>query len=246
MDPFDEFEFKPLTEGLGFHNRTPAKKAVIAPRVSRDLELELMAPEIKSVPRPQMHTQMNSPLPRREERTPEITNTNTTAKVDEILKTLGERRQFEFTEPEVAKGPAWATSRPDLSAILLDGMLVFAAYLGALIVLLTVTKIDLFGNLINPDPEGFIYMGLAGLLATVIFVYMTVHRMFLGCTPGEWVFDQRLGLPRDMRNTSYSIRVAGRAVLVIATGLITFPLLSFLLRRDLLSHATGVQMMKKV
>jgi len=265
-DPFEEFEFKPLTEGLGFHqqrenspsqpqrdagapqprlpatitaNETPLTKAT-----NRDLEMQLMAPDAPLL-RSDRPT-IQAPLPRQSPKPAATPAPGALNKVDEILKTLSEHRKFDFIEPRAVPNKIWADSRPELSALTLDGMLIFASYLAALIVLLMITRVDLFGNLMNPDEDGMIYFALAGLLASIVFVYSTVSRIFLGFTPGEWVFDQRLGLPEQMNTVRYSLLVAARGLLNIATGLIVLPLLSIALRRDVAGRLLGLQIVKKV
>ncbi len=240
MDPFEEFEFKPLTDGLGFHHRTTAA-------ISNPVPAEFSSPTIQA------------PLPRKEETTSEYRRpsapptTSTNATVDEILKTLGERKKYDFTETSTASpapreqtdSTVYVASRFEVSAAILDGMLIIASYLAALIVVLLITKIDLFGNLLNPDEQGMIYFALFGLFATLTWIYLVAHRLFMGFTPGEWVFDQRLGLPNQLGSAKYSLAVAARSVLVLATGFVMIPLISMVSRRDFLGKAMGVELVKK-
>ncbi len=64
-------------------------------------------------------------------------------------------------------------------------MLVLAASLLCMIVLLVVTKVDLIGNLSNPDSQGMIYLSTISVFGMAAFVYLTLNRIFIGCTPGE-------------------------------------------------------------
>jgi uncharacterized RDD family membrane protein YckC len=259
MDPFEEFEFKPLTEGLGFHN--PNEK----PTLDLKLDLDLLAPDTK--------VQIQAPLPRnRAEAAAESLSASsaqnsistkstrrdidarleqdTTAKVDEILRTLGERKKYEFSEPnlktQVARTPAWSESKPEVSATLLDAMLIFATYLASLIVLLMITKVDLFSNLMYPDSDRAVFIGLAALLGVITWTYLVANRIFMGYTPGEWVFDQRLGLPQQLGTAGYSLKVAARSLLVIATGLVAVPMISWIMGRDVVGNALGLTLMRKV
>lgn len=244
IDPFDEFEFKPITEGLGFHkkqangNKTsfsqiPSKESVRKPRI--EFALNSMNADIISEP-------MLRP-------TPSIKNnskTNTT--VDDILKTLGERKKYDFTEDLKLTQNRELLLKPahfELAASMLDGMLIIASFLSALIVLLVITKVDLFGNLLTPDEDGMVYYGLAGLFAGLCWIYLVVNRMFLGFTPGEWVFDQRIGKTEQLGTAGYSIRVAIRSTIIIATGLVLFPILSMITRKDFIGKILNVQTMKK-
>ncbi len=258
MDPFEEFEFKPLTDGLGFHNRTQPEKTNNTngqtPKI--DFELEMMAPDIvENLSTPQIQPA----LPRKDSKTDNKSTTKqapkspTVSTVDEILKTLGERRKYDFEEKETAQNlyhtptkETFVASTFEFSAALLDGMLVIATYLATMIILLVVTKVDLFGNLLNADEEGMIYFGLFGMFAMVTWIYLVANRLFLGFTPGEWVFDQRLGRPEQFGTAAYSLKVALRSLLVLATGFILIPLTSMVSRRDWLGKMMGVELVKKV
>lgn len=240
----DDFEFKPLTEGLGFHqkkNQTPAKPLVQFKNEMPELEI-------------------NSPLPRAKKNLIQEPNkvsakapiqkpqTNT---VDEILKTLNEKRNIDFSKskekikaqqqaPIIFKPAAW-----DLSASLLDAMLVVAASLLCLILLLVITHIDLFANIYHPDAAGMVYWSLIALVAAVSWIYLVGHRVFLGFTPGEWVFDQRLGRPEEITSLSYLMKTVLRSTLAITTGFIAFPILSFAMNDDLLGKLVGLRLMKR-
>lgn len=234
-DPFEEFEFKPLTEGLGFHKKIEKTK-------------------LPDIGVSETHGFLTSPLQRQETKAtplkiPAMTPNHST--VDEILKSLSERRKYDFKEKEAAKvlnAPIETTYKPcawDVSASLLDSMLIVAMFLACLILLLVVTKVDLFANLYNADEQGMVYISLATLMAGISWMYLVVNRVFLGFTPGEWVFDQRLGKPEEVGKADYSFLVAFRSLLVIGTGFITLPLLGLIFGRDLVGKLLGVELLKK-
>lgn len=256
MDPFEEFEFKPLTEGLGFHKKkTPVQKAddfdsafeVTKPGVSlNQTGLSLLEDE-ETDP-------LRSPLPRRANSPTPIPESPSSAAVDEILKTLQKNRRLDFETKEnekatTATAPKVEEYKPDywnFSSALLDGMLVIASSLLCMIIVLIITKADLLANLSNPDESGMIYLATFSLLASVSFIYLLVNRLFVGSTPGEWAFEQRIGRPEEMNSASYSLRILARSLLVIATGFIILPLLSLILKRDLAGEITGASLYKKV
>jgi hypothetical protein len=235
-DPFEEFEFKPLTDGLGFHRKAtsklpemteaPAKSPIYTPPLQRK----------SSIPTP---PPTQAPMP-------------TTSTVDEILKSLNNRRKYGFEEKEAGKilnTPIETVYKPttwDFSAALLDLMLIVATYLGSLILLLVVTKVDLFANIYNADSQSMIYLSLGILFVGVSFIYLSMTRLFMGFTPGEWVFDQRLGQPEQLGSASYSLRSFARSMIVIATGFALVPLLSLIFRRDIVGKMLGVELLKKV
>jgi hypothetical protein len=258
MDPFEEFEFKPLTEGLGFHNNqpkaTPVAQAPAAQAAASTKLNELNFADLDFVA-PEARVQIQNPLPRARDTNSESSiqarkemHDDTSAKVDEILRTLGERKKFDFTEtrPQAAAVATWSESRPELSATLLDGMLIFASYLASLIILLMVTKIDLFANLVYPDSDRAVFIGLGVLLGGISWIYLVANRIFMGYTPGEWVFDQRLGRPEALGTSNYSLLVAARSLLVVASGFVLLPLASWILQRDVVGKALGLPLMRKV
>jgi hypothetical protein len=258
MDPFEEFEFKPLTEGLGFHK----KKAQPAKSADLDSSFEITKPGSSlsqtglSLLEEEALDPLRSPLPRKQKNAPaaEPEATSTSTAVDEILKTLQKNRRLDFDNKPATKITTQTAPKKDeykedvwnFSSALLDGMLVMAASLLCMIVLLMITKADLIANLSNPDEGGMIYISTFALLATVTFIYLLVNRMFLGSTPGEWAFEQRLGLPAELETYQYSLRVAVRSLLVIATGFVVLPILSLLMKKDVAGEITGAKLYKKV
>jgi hypothetical protein len=263
MDPFEEFEFKPLTEGLGFHKK---KSTAAQKNTDLDTTFEISKPGAKpnsnmnqtglSLLEDENVDPLRSPLPRKN-RNPspavEPEPTSTSSAVDEILKTLQKNRRLDF-ESKTANTVAAQTAakedyKPDtwnFSSAFLDSMLVVAASLLCMIVVLMITKADLIANLANPDAEGMIYLSTFALLASVSLIYLVVNRMFLGSTPGEWAFEQRIGKPEQMNEAMYSVRILARSALVIVTGFIVLPILSALLNRDLAGEITGAPLLKRV
>ncbi len=257
MDPFEEFEFKPLTEGLGFHKKkTSAQKAV-----DFDLSLEVSKP-VQSLNNAglalleeNVADPLRSPLPRKPT-TPaavEPKTSSSSSAVDEILKTLQKNRRLDFQNKSTGKITAQAPKVSEyaedvwnLSSAFLDGMLVIAASILCMIIVLIVTKADLIANLSNPDKGGMIYLSTSALLTSVSFIYLLVNRMFVGSTPGEWAFEQRIGQPEDMTSAMYSLKVLARCALVIATGFIVLPVLSVLFKKDIAGEITGAPLLKKV
>lgn len=247
-DPMDEFQFKPLTEGLGFHK----KKDSAATNSGKTSSVSF---NLKTAEGSSEDLNLTYPLPRKTPRRETFgggSTINTNTAVDDILKTLNEKRSVDFADAKKAKASlretpvaTFKTSYFDVSAGILDAMLVVAAVLACLIVLLLVTQVDLVGNLSNPGADFMIYFALLGLIASISWIYLVAHRAFLGSTPGEWVFDQQLGTEADQKTAIYGLKVAARSFIVIATGFIVLPFLSMLLQRDLIGSALGLPLVKK-
>lgn len=254
MDPFEEFEFKPITEGLGFHNK---KNTTPPPR--RDQDFSFVEETISEKQQPSSAAFLvKNPLPREAtaqtnqfRMRDDISQNRTTETVDEILRTLNEKKKYDFKEGSHSLRQENApiqlkASRPEVSAALLDMMLVTASFLVSMIILLVVTKVDLISNLLNPDDGGEIYLGTLGLFAVIAWTYLVANRIFAGCTAGEWVFDQQVGQNSQIGAAGYSLKVALRSLLVVATGFITLPALSMIFGLDLTGKLSGTQIYKKV
>jgi hypothetical protein len=268
-DIMDEFEFKPLTDGLGFHKK-PQDGSTAKSSSPSQLDAMFGNPSKSRIP------DISTPLPRNSKVIAAEPTELPTTTVDEILKTLQEKKrptaQFSSqvsSQTKIGQSKAInainainatdvktridATPEPikfqpaiwNFSAFVLDFMLILASNLLCLIILLVTTKVDLFANLYNPDAAGMIYFSLAALFFGTTWIYLVVNRIFLGATPGEWVFDQRLGFPHETESASYSLKIALRTSLILLSGVILFPLLSLAFGRDILGHWLGIQMMKK-
>ncbi len=264
QDPLEEFEFRPINEGLGFHRKNKTQN------LANTLTSRPTATTSHTVS-PQVMT-FNSPLPRNEVKTELRTGTfgnmdtihnieqkrnlniptiedDSIAKaqsaVNEILKNLNQKRQIDFISDAEREAKIFKKSKPIMSAAGLDAMLITAAFLMTMIAMLSITKIDLFLNLSHPETSGLIYLATGLLFATVTFIYMVINRAFLGFTPGEWAYDQRCGQEADLQNLSYIPRLALRSLVVMLTGFITMPLLSYLFNKDMAGQLSGVNLYRK-
>lgn len=259
-DPFDEFEFKPLTEGLGFHKKKGAANNAASPPTPAASNPASASAGLGPLPSRRQSFEDEAienllpPLPRKSTTKENSLEENSNSTVDEILKTLRHNQRLDFDNSKQAK-QALKKAKPvedyqatnwNISSTFLDSMLIVASSLLCLIILLVITKADLIANLSQPDEAGLIYVSTLTLFAGVTFIYMLVNRVFLGATPGEWAFDQRIGRPEDMSHPLYALRVAGRCLLVMATGFVTLPILSLIMRRDIAGALTGATLYRKV
>jgi len=73
------------------------------------------------------------------------------------------------------------------------------------------------------------------------WAYMIMMRVFMGASLGEWSCQLRLGQPIQRIKASYVGRVVLRTTLLLLTGVITFPILSLIFKRDLLGDITGIR-----
>lgn len=215
----DEFQFKPLTKGLGFH---PKKESS-----TQSLNVQHPTPQAPH----NRSLRLDTPLPRPEVRkTPMPSTANQT--VDTILKNLNDKnKSLNFQDKGQSLSPYLQTA-PSLSAGFLDLLLVTALSLLYFMTLIFTLKLDL---LVKFSVEGGneMFLSTASVFLVVGFVYYVAQRMFFGFTLGEWAYEQRLGLPEEMKKSTYGLKVLYRQVLIIATGVIIIPLISWALGRDL-------------
>ncbi len=257
VDPFEEFEFKPITDGLGFH------------RTQKPLEKP--ATQAKSIPDfsdAVKETLFSTPLPTKKsknsggdayvdlynERTT-LSQTQTHDIVDEILKNIETSKQktppsFQMPKSEARvitsrAEPVYKPSGPLMTALFLDLMLVSASTLLFLVALLAITKIDLLQNIKNPDDQGAVYISLFLLFASVSFIYYSVFRAFLGYTPGEWAYDQKIQVPSDRIDFFALTKIVLRSILIFVTGGFVIPLISWVLGKDLLGEFLDLPLVRK-
>ncbi|MBC7741119.1 MAG: metalloendopeptidase [Bdellovibrionaceae bacterium] len=274
-DPFEEFEFRPINEGLGFHRNqkkqvTSTSLAQNAGTLSAKMPTAAM-PKTNSSIAP-MATMKNSvtsvatgtfqsPLPRPEARTEARTETkknsfqvptiedDSIAKaqtaVNEILKNLNHKRQLDFVSESTRLKGEYKKSKPHFFAATLDAMLITAAFIMCLIFMLLITKVDLFKNLTHPLTSNSVYLATFALFMSVTFIYMVVNRVFMGATAGEWAFEQTCGSANEKDKANYTPRVALRTLIVMATGFIVLPILSYLFNKDMAGQIAGVSLFKK-
>lgn len=242
-DPFEEFEFRPINEGLGFHRKQKSQSAAAAPQKS----IPIISARSNTSP-----TAFSAPLPRHETNSRNfnipVIEDDSIAKaqtaVNEILKNLNQKRQTDYNFENEKQRVLLKKSKPFFFAAALDAMLITAAFLLSMIVMLTITKIDLFMNLSHAESSKNIYVATLGLFLTISFIYMVVNRAFSGFTPGEWAFDQCCGQAEQMNSLTYIPRLAVRTLLVMATGFVTLPVLSYLFNKDVAGQIAGVTLFR--
>lgn len=97
----------------------------------------------------------------------------------------------------------------------------------------------LLGGVIHNQHRALVF---AEVFVLAAWIYMITVRSVLGSTIGEWACDIRLGQPQERLRTNYVLRVAWRSTLILLTGLITLPLLSLVVGRDLAGAISGLKL----
>lgn len=97
----------------------------------------------------------------------------------------------------------------------------------------------LLGGLKHSEHQAFFF---AEVFFVCGWIYMVAIRSFMGSTIGEWTCDLRLGQPHERLQSGYILKVALRSTLILLTGVITLPVLSLLLGRDLPGIFSGLRL----
>jgi hypothetical protein len=285
MDPLDEFEFKPLTEGLGFHKKTirlqeqvqrsrmvenslgvnlppappPEPKATQTPTQSlEDLLKTLDRPMTPSV-------KITQPLPRPDQRKefvepemPPIPAMNLRQQKGRLdIPTPGSEAMIHpgAVAPAAvvgtkrgasnSPGPRLEPATVSMQAAILDAVVVTAVTLLFLVSLVLITKIEIFSVFASAKTDLTTQFSLGLLFLAVLQMYVVVARSFYGRTLGEWTFDYQLGRDDEHEKTIYPILVTLRSLLIIATGIVTLPVLSWILGKDVAGRMTGVILLQQ-
>lgn len=82
----------------------------------------------------------------------------------------------------------------------------------------------------------------AEIFAVAGWMYLIGVRSLMGSTIGEWACELRLGQPQERFKSGYILRVAWRSTLIVASGVITLPVLSLILGRDVAGVLSGLRL----
>lgn len=74
-----------------------------------------------------------------------------------------------------------------------------------------------------------------------IWIYFISMRVIMGASMGEWTCQLRLGQPMQRLHVSYIFKVTARTTLILLTGVLFFPLLSLICKRDVVGMFTGLK-----
>ncbi len=274
-DPMEEFEFKPLTEGLGFHKKQVdlkgqvQKSGILQAELGKTIPSRLnieFEPEKKTktyedllaaLEKPIRHESKDSklgleitqPLPRDKAQAKTIKQE---ALVEEVLRnpSLSPATQA-WADPGVRRGAADSPQSPLVAAsacvpsAVLDMVVIFALSLIFVVSLLMVTKVDLLSVMLSTRTDLMTQVSFALLFVCVLQMYVVIARSFFGRTLGEWTFDHQMGTSEQHQKGYYPILVTWRSLFILLTGVVVFPVLSLLFGKDLTAKVTGLQLYRQ-
>lgn len=160
--------------------------------------------------------------PLRREITPEKASIRTNSKWSAL-------QSMDFTTAEQFHNGVFKPTRKtfvfSFLAHLIDEMLIVSSVFFALSFCLYMNRGQ---NLFLAEENGFTHLFLpAGVLYIFILsLVMTVPRIFLGCTPGEWTLNLRLGHPEQRFSSKYTFFVLKRYLICFLTGGLTLLVIS--------------------
>ncbi|RME18596.1 MAG: hypothetical protein D6797_00115 [Bdellovibrio sp.] len=270
MDSFDDFEMKPLTAGLGFHKKSvslkeSAQKVDLSEEKTKrfipqpppedvlDKKLSFQLPQLdikeSSSEKQKMSPdiEISEPLPRK---SPAPSPLHDKEDINNIFEP--QIKDKEIISSSTRRGGHNAPTLKNIEpypfsplAVLVDALVVVALVLLFLLSLLFVTEANLVSVYRNAQQDFFVQLSAATLFVSVWLIYSLVSRSFYGKTFGEWVFDLQLGDEEQQRKVYYPFLVLWRHLVILMTGLITLPLLSFIFRKDLAGYFSGLSLYKK-
>lgn len=261
IDSIDEFQFKPLTEGLGFHKNSASEPVNPASTIQPSDKVKFQSTHLDFKSSPNLDLEkspLSPPLPRtqaltaRPQTQPKINvptiEDDSIAKaqsaVNQILKNLNHKKQQDDLLLKNKKTLSWKNGTASITAAFLDSMLVLAFFLMTLIALISVTKIDLMTNLKNPGDNYGVWIATGLLFVLSVFSYMSLFRAYMTYTLGEWAFDQRCGSDLEITSRSYGLKVTLRNLIIVLTGFITLPLISWIIKKDIAGDLSGAHIQK--
>lgn len=255
MDLNDEFQFKPLSEGLGFHpKRAQTRKQVVAfPEV-----------EVQKEPasaKPKSNFELRSALPGLDFDEPTVGQeiSHAQAKVtlpkpsvkrvefEPLLKQMQSKVDASVSVKTIRVQPedVFAPTRPQILAFVIDGLFVSALFLFALAGMMLFLKFDIAKLLLSPVTQVSTQMGLGILFFGLHFVYLVISRWMFAATLGEWSQDMRVGRVESFERATYGFRVLFRQVFQTIGIFLFFPLLSAVLKMDFVGRFFGAEQLQR-
>ena len=248
MDPFDEFEFKPITEGLGFHKKT-TKARLDTTNVIIGSRLPPIPPESKPRPTPFNQPEIQRPLfdtalteldfeptkskkqtpypPKPTFELPDLTSL-------ENIKPTNTKATFTVNQTRLVD--------VNLPAVIFDSILVAGLVCLFTATVLLITQAELMRIIFSVPQDSMMVLCLGVLLLSVVELYLIISRGFFGRTLGEWAFDVYLGTKEQQQSIWYPFQVFWRSVVIAATGFILLPLISLLVGQDIPGVLSGVKL----
>lgn len=163
--------------------------------------------------------------------------------LEKAFPKVGFRKPFFHQTVEVRQQFTPVTT--SFTSAVIDALVISGLTALFLVSLIVFTKIDLIAVLLHTQAPMSIWLEVGAIFCGVYLFYYMGTRGFWGSTLGDWAFDIQLGLESDRLQWYYPAVVIGRMALVAMTGFIFLPLVSFILKKDVLGALTGIGLYTK-
>jgi hypothetical protein len=242
VDNFDEFQFKPITEGLGFNKKSQQMN-------KPNTQLTDLAGQ--SAPRSQSLTAPAGIYPARgPSKSPVTPKKNPGSSIQPLTQdrpTLNYQLPgVDTIESETAPSSIGHSDKIPtaivIPAILFDAIVVIGLSSLFAFVVLLVAKVDPLNIIYMIGRDTMTLVSIGVLVFSVTQLYMIVSRSFFGSTLGEWAFDTELGSRSDQASAWYPIQVVVRTLSQVFTGFIFFPMVAALSGVDLAGKISGLRL----
>lgn len=255
MDSIDDFEFKPITEGLGFHKKPIANKTSVTGTGAKSFMSEKVFEKAPTSNQPSNQTRkpVNSHKKSGMIFEPTLSGDITDSLGSAVISPKPQSSLVtEPATPRIQKNrveqvhvtPASSnrTANVILPAIIFDAFVVLGLSCLFSFVVLVVAQLDplVILRMSVSDPMTTIAVGV--LVFSVQQLYTIISRSFFGGTMGEWAFEAELGTQDQQASAFYPLQVLLRSLLISLTGYITLPIASLILRNDIAGQITGLKL----
>jgi len=253
MDNFDEFEFKPITDGLGFHNKTSKNNKNETSNSAFSVEKLTATGRTSSREKANVYedtfnadssftkVELEEELYRRRPASP---SASARSPVPPTVKTQPQfvmNNHVEFSQAPETKRVEVPISMP---AAIFDGIVIVGLTLLFAFTTLLVAQVDPLVIITMLSQDFWTQISVGVLVFSVAELYMLISRGFFGQTLGEWSFEVEVGTGLQQKSLWYPFQVVLRTLLTTATGFVLLPLLSLIVRRDIAGMLSGIKLQR--
>ena len=258
----DNFEFRPLTKGLGFDKTTEenqAKKKVAATpagKISDDFPMKKQTFELadqdfvqSSAQTLNNDTPVSRSLKKMLDSLPPSVDFREDKEREKMLK--GPEAPFRETptpiyrpqlEPEVAKNRDFDITLNNFASAIIDGLIILGLASLFVVSLIAITQVDIIRMLTSPQAGSRTFLEIGGLYLGVTLLYFMIARGLFGATLGDWAFDVQLGSEEERRHLMYPFQVIFRTFVILITGIFVIPLVSIGFGKDIAYYFSGLKL----
>ena len=270
MSQKDDFEFKPITEGLGFHKKvvnlqTEVEKVNLfkkgrAPTIPVKRPDETAEPKFDRLFKSTFQEEIiedgtkdtgliHTPLPRdrgtQEIEIPRFKTAPYYTMPSFAREENTEEKQLTNIIPEAPALSGTKEAPIHFGAVLFDAVVVSGLTCLFSVGLMLGAEVDVIKVLLTAQYDWAARIGFAVLLFSIIELYVVMTRSLFGATIGEWAFDMQVGNKKIQSSAWYPLLVTWRSLVVAITGFVLLPLISLAIQKDVTGKITGLTLTRE-